>query len=71
MAFFVMLPSILLSGFIFPREAMPQVIYYISCLIPITYYLDIIRGIMLKGIGFQYLYGQVTVLLVFSWYFWE
>lgn len=66
MSFFVMLPSILLSGFLFPRAAMPKIIYYISYLIPLTYYLDIIRGIVLKGIGFNYLLGQVTSLLVFS-----
>lgn len=66
LSFFVMLPSILLSGFLFPREAMPKVIYYISAIIPLTYYLDIIRGIILKGIGYQYLMGQVAVLLVFS-----
>ncbi len=66
LAFFVMLPSILLSGFLFPRDAMPRVIYYISAVIPLTYYLDIIRGIILKGIGYQYLMGQVAVLLVFS-----
>jgi len=66
MSFFVMLPSILLSGFMFPREAMPRIIYYISDIIPLTYYLDIIRGIVLKGIGFQYLLGQVAALLVFS-----
>jgi ABC-2 type transport system permease protein len=61
-----MLPSILLSGFLFPRDAMPRVIYYISAIIPLTYYLDIIRGIILKGIGYQYLMGQVAMLLVFS-----
>ncbi|MGE5455435.1 MAG: ABC transporter permease [Methylocystaceae bacterium] len=66
MSFFVMLPSILLSGFMFPRDAMPKIIYYISQIIPLTYYLDIIRGIVLKGIGFQYLVGQVITLLVFS-----
>ncbi len=66
LSFFVMLPSILLSGFLFPRDAMPRVIYYLSAIIPLTYYLDIIRGIILKGIGYQYLMGQVTVLLVFS-----
>lgn len=66
MSFFVLLPSIMLSGFLFPRAAMPKVIYYLSCLIPLTYYLDIIRGIVLKGIGFSYLVGQVVTLLVFS-----
>lgn len=66
MAFFVMLPSILLSGFMFPRDAMPRLVYYIGNIIPLTYYLDIIRGIVLKGIGFQYLVGQVISLLVFS-----
>ncbi|HBX23376.1 MAG TPA: ABC transporter permease [Desulfotomaculum sp.] len=66
MSFFFMLPSILLSGFMFPRDAMPQFIYYLSTLIPLTYYLDIIRGIVLKGIGFPYLVGQVTSLLMFS-----
>ncbi len=66
MAFFVMLPSILLSGFMFPRAAMPKFIFYLSYVIPLTYYLDIIRGIVLKGIGFPYLVGQVTALLVFS-----
>ncbi len=45
---------------------MPKIIYFISYLIPLTYYLDIIRGIVLKGIGFNYLLGQVISLLVFS-----
>ncbi|MFZ5651641.1 MAG: ABC transporter permease [Bacillota bacterium] len=66
MSFFVLLPSILLSGFLFPREAMPVIIQYIGNLIPLTYYLVIIRGIVLKGIGFGYLIPQVTALLVFS-----
>ncbi|MGD0153099.1 MAG: ABC transporter permease [Thermacetogeniaceae bacterium] len=66
MSFFVFLPSIMLSGFLFPREAMPKVIYYIGAVIPLTYYLQIIRGIVLKGIGLPYLVGQVTALLIFS-----
>lgn len=66
MSFFFLLPSILLSGFMFPREAMPQIVQYIGNLIPLTFYLIIIRGIVLKGIGFSYLLPQVTALLVFS-----
>ncbi|MCL6447892.1 MAG: ABC transporter permease [Armatimonadetes bacterium] len=66
MSFFIMLPSILLSGFMFPREAMPKIIYYLGDLIPVTFYLTIIRGIMLKGIGFACMIPQVTALLLFS-----
>ncbi|MCL6635060.1 MAG: ABC transporter permease [Peptococcaceae bacterium] len=66
MSFFILLPSILLSGFMFPREAMPEIIQYLGDLIPLTFYLTIIRGIILKGIGFAYLVPQVAALLVFS-----
>ncbi len=66
MSMLVFLPSIMISGFMFPRDAMPRIIYYIGTVIPLTYYLQIIRGIMLKGISFQYLAGQVGALLVFS-----
>ena len=66
MSFFVLLPSILLSGFMFPREAMPEIIQYLGNLIPLTFYLTIIRGIVLKGIGIQYLIPQVMALLTFS-----
>ena len=63
---FVLLPSILLSGFIFPREAMPQLINYIGYVIPLTYFLDIIRGITLKGVGLKYLWQDTAVLLLFT-----
>jgi ABC-2 type transport system permease protein len=66
MSYFILLPSMVLTGFVFPRAGMPKIIYYLSAAIPQTYYLEIIRGIMLKGIGFQYLTGQVSTLLVFS-----
>lgn len=62
MAFFVFLPSVLLSGFMFPREAMPKFFYYLGYLMPITYYLEILRGIMLKGIGLNFLWSQVMTL---------
>ena len=48
-AFMIMLPSILLSGFVFPREAMPLPIYLFSFLIPVTYFLEILRGIILRS----------------------
>jgi ABC-2 type transport system permease protein len=63
---FVLLPSILLSGFIFPREAMPAAISYLGYIIPLTYFLDIIRGITLKGIGLTYLWKDTAALLGFT-----
>jgi ABC-2 type transport system permease protein len=62
----VLLPSILLSGFIFPREAMPLFINLIGYVIPLTYFLDIIRGIMLKGVGIGFLWNDVIALCVFT-----
>jgi ABC-2 type transport system permease protein len=63
---FVLLPSILLSGFIFPRAAMPKAIELIGYFIPLTYFLDIIRGVMLKGIGLKYLWQDTLALLLFT-----
>lgn len=62
----VLLPSILLSGFIFPREAMPPVISALGYFIPLTYFLDIIRGIMLKGVGMSFIWDDVVALSVFT-----
>lgn len=53
------LPSVLLSGFMFPREGMPLVIYLAGNLIPLTYFLEILRGIILKGVGLEYLWREV------------
>lgn len=66
MTFMVLLPSILLSGFVFPREAMPKIIRALSYLMPLTYFLDIIRSIVLKGVGMNYIYTDVIVLLAFG-----
>ncbi len=48
-AFMIMLPSVLLSGFMFPRSEMPLPIYSISFCIPVTYFIEILRGIVLRG----------------------
>ncbi|MHB1393636.1 MAG: ABC transporter permease [Clostridia bacterium] len=63
-AMLFILPSVLLSGFMFPREAMPKVIYAISCAFPITYFLEILRGIIVKGVGLNYLAGVTTILML-------
>ena len=62
----LILPSILLSGFMFPRESMPGVIYFIGNFIPITYFLKILRGIILKGIGLEFLFQEMLWLTVMS-----
>ncbi len=62
---FVFLPSTLLSGFMFPREAMPLFFNLLGNLLPITFQLQILRGIILKGVGFSILWPQVAALLVF------
>lgn len=65
MSIFVMLPSILLSGFVFPRLAMPKIFYYISSILPMTHYIQIARGIFLKGIGIEHLYKPTLSLIIF------
>lgn len=61
-----MLPSVLLSGFVFPRESMPYAIYLLSFIIPATYYIEILRGIILRGAGWLALWDEALVLLCFG-----
>ena len=63
---FIVPPSILLSGYIFPREGMPWPIYGVSFLIPLTYYVKIVRGILLKGLDLRDLWDQVLPLLAMA-----
>ncbi|MGL5209580.1 ABC transporter permease [Cetobacterium sp.] len=58
-----LLPSVILSGFVFPREAMPKIIYFISCFIPLTYFNEILRGVILKGVGFKELFQPIAALM--------
>ena len=64
--FGVMMPMIYLSGFSFPIENMPVVIQYITYLIPLRYFIIIVRGIILKGIGFDHLINEFAALLIFG-----
>jgi len=61
-----MLPSLLLSGMVFPIENMPYVIQLVTYLVPARYFIRIMRGIFLKGIGLSYLWGDIIPLTIFS-----
>jgi len=65
-AIFILIPSILLSGFIFPIEAMPSYIQPISYILPFTYFVEIIRGILIKGNEFLVLAPSFAALLGFA-----
>jgi drug efflux transport system permease protein len=64
--FFVMTPMMYLSGFIFPIENMPAVIQPFTYLIPLRYFIIIVRGIFLKGVGWHVLWPQVAALLAWG-----
>ena len=61
-----LLPSIFLSGFFFPLEAMPRVLQWLSYLIPLRYYLVIIRSLLLKGVGPSALANEILALAIFG-----
>ena len=65
-SFFFVLPNILLSGFMFPRQAMPVIFQWVGALLPLTHFLKVLRGILLKGVGFDELWREVAVLTAFS-----
>jgi ABC-2 type transport system permease protein len=62
----LLLPSLLLSGFVFPLEPMPWFIRLISYCLPLTYYLDIIRGVVIKGIGAPELWLPTLMLAIIA-----
>jgi len=66
LSFLVILPSVLLSGFMFPREAMPVAAQWIGGAIPLTYYLRVLRGILLKGTAFDAIWRDVASLCAFA-----
>jgi ABC-2 type transport system permease protein len=66
MTVFVLLPSILLSGFMFPYEAMPTLAQYIAEILPATHFMRLIRAVVLKGAEFQTLVYDSLWLLGFT-----
>lgn len=66
LAMFTMLPTIFLSGFFFPLAAMPAVLQGISYVIPLRYFLIVVRGIILKGVGVEALWPEIIALSIFA-----
>jgi ABC-2 type transport system permease protein len=66
MTFFVFLPSILLSGFMFPFAGMPKVVQWLAEVMPLTHFLRLIRGIMLRGAGLAEMWIDIVALLAFT-----
>lgn len=66
MTFFVFLPSILLSGFMFPFAGMPKLVQWLAEVLPLTHFLRLIRGVMLRGAGLFELWPEVLALVVFT-----
>ncbi|HRC86904.1 MAG TPA: ABC transporter permease [Thermoanaerobaculia bacterium] len=65
----LMFPTMLLSGFIFPLESMPRVLYWLSHIVPARWFLVIVRGIMLKGVGIAELWPQTLILAAMTTFF--
>ena len=59
----LMMPTMLLSGFIFPRESMPWLLQAIGAVFPATWFNPIIKGIMIKGVGLDFLWKQTLILV--------
>jgi len=67
--FALMLPTILLSGFIFPIKNMPLILQWISALMPPKYYIIILKNIMLKGTGIAYIWKETLILIAMTLFF--
>ena len=65
MSFFYVLPSILLSGFVFPFRGMPDWAQALGTLVPVTHFLRVVRGSLLKGVGLENAWGSLGALIVF------
>ena len=59
-------PQIMLSGFIFPRESMPAVIYPVTFLLPMTYAVYVVRGIVIRGAGFFALLPEIAAMCIYA-----
>jgi ABC-2 type transport system permease protein len=69
-AFFIMVPAILLSGFLIPVHNMPEAVQYLTWLNPMRWYMEILRGVVIKGVGFSSIWqaatGQTVLAVLFT-----
>jgi ABC-2 type transport system permease protein len=65
MTFFILLPSILLSGFMFPFAGMPKAAQWLAEILPMTHFMRLIRGVVLRGADLQDLAGELGILGIF------
>lgn len=66
LSFFFIMPNILLSGFMFPRDAMPAPAQWLGLALPLTYFLRVLRGILLKGVGVTEVWRDTLALCAFA-----
>lgn len=66
LSFLTLLPSVFLSGFMYPIAAMPKFLQLVSGVVPLTYFLVVVRGIVLKGVGIPALTSQIIALTIFG-----
>jgi ABC-2 type transport system permease protein len=64
--FFFLIPMVYLSGFVFPIENMPAAIQPVTYLIPLRYFIVIVRGLFLKGVGLETFWREALVLLAWG-----
>ena len=65
----MMLPTILFSGFMFPIENMPKVLQVITNIVPSKWYYIIVKSIMIKGLGFSFIWKETLILLAITLFF--
>jgi ABC-2 type transport system permease protein len=65
-SFFFTTPAFMLSGFMFPIRNMPPVVQYLSYLNPLRYFMEIVRGVFLKGVGVSVLWPKMLCLFVYG-----
>ncbi|MGQ9671496.1 MAG: ABC transporter permease [Candidatus Aminicenantales bacterium] len=65
-AVFFIIPMLILSGFVFPIASMPRLIQHLTAIVPLRYYLVIIRGLFLRGVGLEALWQEAVILLAFG-----